>query len=419
MATKSMLIVDEVSMISLSTLQEIEQQCRSIRDTNSSWGGLKVILLCGDFYQFPPVRGRALWQGLSEIDIKELTSSYEGQLIWHSFSKVILLNEQMRQSEDIPYAHLLKRIRSATSTTEDYLFLIERVGQLQANEGTKIIVRSNQLRQHLNIKSIVEFAESHNQPLYIFMAEHYSKDESVAVDKWRSLAVVDKGSTSPGPGLFCFTKNMPIVVNQNLYTSLGIVNGKEGTAIDAVIDPLSQVYRLDCHNQHSEWNQIWIIDRPPKCLFIKVNNPKFSILNGLSNGVLPLFPTTFSIDVPLNILPNQKSNTKTTSIRRRQIPCSPAFAITDYRSQGRTFNEVILDFESAKKGGNNQHSTFTATYVALSRCRSIAGLSFLRAFPASSFFVKPDIRLEQEMGRLILLEEATLSIDYIKLLSLY
>ena len=120
---------------------------------------------------------------MSEIDINDLTSSHEGQLIWHTFLKVILLNQQMHQSEDVQYAHLLQCIRNTSTTTEDYLILMERVGQLQANERTKIIVRSNQLRQHLNIRSIVEFAESHNQPFYIFMAEHYSKDEFVPVDK--------------------------------------------------------------------------------------------------------------------------------------------------------------------------------------------------------------------------------------------
>ena len=88
---KLMLIIDEVSMVSLQTLQEIEQQCRSIRNSNISWGGLKVILLCGDFYQFPFVKGRALWQ--EPPDTIELTSNYQGQQIWHSFSNCILLDE--------------------------------------------------------------------------------------------------------------------------------------------------------------------------------------------------------------------------------------------------------------------------------------------------------------------------------------
>ena len=259
-----------------------------------------MILLCGDFYQFPPVRGRALWQGLTEQDKMELTNNFDGQQIWYSFSNVILLNQQMRQSEDISYANLLQRICHGTSTTEDYSLLMERVGQLETNGTVKVIVRSNQLHQHLNVQSTFEFAITHHQPLYIFMATHYLIDESILVDEWRSLAVVDRGSTSPGPGLFFFTKNMPIVVNQNLYTSLGIVNGKEATAIDAIIDPLSSIYPLDMHDLQAGLNNTWIVDRPPKCLLIRVSDPKFSQLNGLDKGVLPIYPTTFNIEVPIH-----------------------------------------------------------------------------------------------------------------------
>jgi len=42
--------------------------------------------------------------------------------------------------------------------------------------------------------------------------------------------------------LFIFTKGMPIVINQNLYTSLGIVNGKEATAVDFALDESANVY---------------------------------------------------------------------------------------------------------------------------------------------------------------------------------
>ena len=205
---KLMLIIDEVSMVSLQTLQEIEQQCRSIRNSNISWGGLKVILLCGDFYQFPFVKGRALWQ--EPPDTIELTSNYQGQQIWHSFSNCILLDEQMRQAEDVIYLELLRRIRTGTTTFEDYSSLMQRVGQLDADCSTKVIVRSNQLRQHLNIKLTIEFAQTPNQPVYIFMASHHATDESIPVDEWQSLAVVDRGSTSPGPGHFVFTKICPL-----------------------------------------------------------------------------------------------------------------------------------------------------------------------------------------------------------------
>ena len=199
------------------------------------------------------------------------------------------------------------------------------------------------------------------------------------------------------------------MINRNLYTSLGLVNGKVGNAIDAVLDPSSKVCQLPLNNTSLKDSCIWIIDRPPKCLLVKVTDPKFSQLDGFPQGILPLFPSTFKIEV---LVLQDLSPRQTTVIRRRQIPCSAAFAITDYRSQGRTFNQVILDFESANKKTEGGHRTFTAVYVALSRTGSISGLSFLRGFSQSTFLVKPDPQLEKQMSRLQALERRSLSIDY-------
>jgi len=55
----------------------------------------------------------------------------------------------------------------------------------------------------------------------------------------------------------------------------------------------------------------------------------------------------------------------------QQYPIKPAWAITVHKSQGLTFNKVIIDFA----GG-----AFTSgqTYVALSRCTSLEGITLLR-----------------------------------------
>ena len=181
-----MLILDEISMISLSTLQEIESQLRAVHDSEVAFGGLKVVLFCGDFFQFPPVLGRALWQALPNTD--EVSSNTEGKRLWALFHRVILLNEQMRQQDDMEYCRLLRRIRSGTTTMEDYLSLIEQIGikTLTPTDGAqahKVIVRCNQLRQHINVISVFEFARSRNQPLFIFMAAHHSTDPSIKVEE--------------------------------------------------------------------------------------------------------------------------------------------------------------------------------------------------------------------------------------------
>ena len=56
------LIIDEKSMIDLKTLSLINDRLRAIFPASSDlpFGGLNV-LLCGDFFQLPPVVGKALF----------------------------------------------------------------------------------------------------------------------------------------------------------------------------------------------------------------------------------------------------------------------------------------------------------------------------------------------------------------------
>ena len=66
-------------------------------------------------------------------------------------------------------------------------------------------------------------------------------------------------------------------------------------------------------------------------------------------------------------------------ISRTQVPCSPAFAIIDYRAQGRTFERVALDLEVGR-GGTTGHKNFAGLYVMLLRGISSSGVLFVRWF---------------------------------------
>jgi hypothetical protein len=50
----------------------------------------------GDFFQFQPIRGPALWKEPR----KAKDEDENGRLLWHQFKQVIILDEQMRQLED-------------------------------------------------------------------------------------------------------------------------------------------------------------------------------------------------------------------------------------------------------------------------------------------------------------------------------
>jgi hypothetical protein len=93
------------------------------RNSTDFFGGLPVVILMGDFFQFPPVRGPPLWK----TPRKGKDDEENGQLIWHQFKQVVLLDEQMRQAEDPPFRDLLARARSGTLTVDDFTLLNTKV----------------------------------------------------------------------------------------------------------------------------------------------------------------------------------------------------------------------------------------------------------------------------------------------------
>ena len=67
-----------------------------------------------------------------------------------------------------------------------------------------------------------------------------------------------------------------------------------------------------------------------------------------------------------------------------QFPLRLAWAITVHKSQGLTFNHVRIDFTGGVFAGGQ-------TYVALSRCRSLEGITLKAPIQRSEIFVRQDV----------------------------
>lgn len=67
-----------------------------------------------------------------------------------------------------------------------------------------------------------------------------------------------------------------------------------------------------------------------------------------------------------------------------QLPLKAAWAITVHKSQGLTFNRVIVDFNGGVFAGGQ-------AYVALSRCTSMEGLTLKKTIGRSDVFVRSEI----------------------------
>ena len=67
-----------------------------------------------------------------------------------------------------------------------------------------------------------------------------------------------------------------------------------------------------------------------------------------------------------------------------QYPLKPAWALTIHKSQGLTFNNVIIDIGKGAFAAGQ-------TYVALSRCRSLEGITLLNPISNRDIYVRPEV----------------------------
>lgn len=112
------LVIDEVSMLHHFRLDLIEWICRQMKRSEKPFGGMQVIL-CGDFFQLPPVtRG----------DLVESEFAYKAESWLASKFIVCYLSEQHRQ-KDNTYLSILNEIRENRVSNKTIELLKTRLNQ--------------------------------------------------------------------------------------------------------------------------------------------------------------------------------------------------------------------------------------------------------------------------------------------------
>ena len=85
-------------MVSTKLLGLVNQHCTKIfqlRTTGSAvFGGVPIVLLLGDFYQFPPIGGDPLWTSKSTQHFNDV--EMEGWNTWMKFNQAIILTESLK-----------------------------------------------------------------------------------------------------------------------------------------------------------------------------------------------------------------------------------------------------------------------------------------------------------------------------------
>jgi len=239
---KKIFIIDEISMVGLEDLVTLDRRCNSVwdsvRENNTLFGRLPIVIFLGDFNQFQPVGGHSTWTQ-NTYNSPNLLS---GRNLWCHLNQVVFLTEQMRQAGDLPFQHMLQRARSGALTEDDVAVLNSQTVDARLARGEvppdRAVVRINKLREEVNIKQLEVFAKKRNQKIYLFPGRHDGPrldNPSPAVLLKKMFQLGEAGKLK-GPGFFAFSKGMPIMLLQNTNTSHGLVNGMTATAEEAILD---------------------------------------------------------------------------------------------------------------------------------------------------------------------------------------
>ena len=121
---------------------------------------------------------------------------------------------------------------------------------------------------------------------------------------------------------------------------------------------------------------------------------------GVKAGQVPIFPVSGTAEKRHHKLEYQDS------VSRSQVPISCAFAVTDYKSQGSTYESCCLDLHGMITG--TEHDRWTSVNVQLGRVKTLKGVWLREAITMADVSYQPKPDLGIEISRLEALEEETL-----------
>ena len=204
-AKATVLIIEEISMLSATTFEMADTICREVRRVHKPFGGLTVILV-GDFFQLPPVsRGR------------EVKFAYTSP-VWRDLNPIpCYLTEQYRQ-DDIEFLDVLSAIRDGRVEEMHHERLMTRnvpLGELPP-DAPKLFSHNADV-DHINANELAKL----NGAVKKFQMSSRGKDSLVEGLK-RGCLSPETLELKEGAAVM-FTKNSP--QGRFVNGTLGVVSG--------------------------------------------------------------------------------------------------------------------------------------------------------------------------------------------------
>ena len=313
-----LLVIDEISMVRADLLDAIDAVLRHFKHRPAiPFGGVQLLVI-GDLFQLSPVVREEEWRLLQPF--------YDGPYffqarVFRELKPVYIEFEHVYRQTHLEFLSILNEVRNNALTPQSFAVLNNRVKSLGDQEFRSLEGAITLSTHNSKVDAI------NQREMDALKGKEYTYKATVTDTFPESMYPIDEQLTLKVGARVMFIKNDSSTEKLYYNGKLGIVTSLSKQAINVLCDDGTQV---------SVHNEVW-------------ENIRYNADSG-SDQVQTEIIGTFT-----------------------HYPLRLAWAITIHKAQGLTFDQLIIDAEDAFAAGQ--------VYVALSRCRSLEGLTLLTPIP--------------------------------------